>query len=98
MAGSMLNVGTVTAPTVIVKVAFALQNPEGVNVYVVVALLVNAGDQLPEIPLSEVVGSGAKNSPEQIGATELKVGVSPVFTVTVKIAVDAHCPAVGVKV
>jgi hypothetical protein len=33
---------------------------EGVNVYVVVAVLFKTGDQVPEIPLLEVVGRGDK--------------------------------------
>ena len=71
----------------------------GVNVYVVVALLSNAGDQVPIIPLLEVVGNAFKISPEQIGATAVKVGVVVVwFTVIVNVADDAHCPAVGVNV
>ncbi|AWI25261.1 hypothetical protein HYN49_04765 [Flavobacterium pallidum] len=41
----------------------------GVNAYVAVAVLSKAGDQVPVIPLSEVVGSAAKVPPEQIGAT-----------------------------
>ncbi len=57
-----------------------------------------AGDQVPVIPLVEVVGKAAKLAPEQIGATELKVGVIFGFTVIVKVVVLAHCPAFGVKV
>ena len=63
-----------------------------------VAVLFNAGDQDPVIPLFEVVGSGDKVAPEQIGATALKVGMIFGLTVIVKVVVVAHCPAVGVKV
>ena len=58
----------------------------------------SAGAQVPVIPLLEVVGSGASVAPEQIGATALKAGVTLGLTVMVKVAVVAHCPAVGVKV
>ena len=50
------------------------------------------------MPLFEVVGSADKVDPEQIGATALNVGVTFGLTVIVKVAVVAHCPAVGVKV
>ena len=54
------------------------------------AVLSKAGDQVPVIPLVEVVGNAAKVAPEQIGATALKVGVVLVLTVIVKVAVVAH--------
>ena len=50
----------------------------GVNVYVVVIVLFNAGSHVPVIPLSDVVGNGANVAPEQIGATGLNVGVTGV--------------------
>ena len=50
------------------------------------------------IPLLEVVGSGDKVAPEQIGATAVNVGVMFGLTVIVKVVVVAHCPAVGVNV
>ncbi len=55
------------------------------------------GAQLPVMPLSEVVGS-EKLPPEQIGATCVKLGVRFGLTVTVIVAVVAHCPELGVKV
>jgi len=58
----------------------------------------SAGDHEPVIPLFEVVGNADKVAPEQIGATALNVGVMFGLTVIVKVAVVAHCPAVGVKV
>ena len=58
----------------------------------------NAGAQVPVIPLLDVVGSAVMVAPEQMGATALKVGVMFGFTVMVKVAVVAHCPAVGVNV
>jgi hypothetical protein len=50
------------------------------------------------MPLFEVVGSGDKAAPEQIGATALNVGVMFGLTVIVNVAVVAHCPADGVNV
>ena len=50
------------------------------------------------MPLVEVVGSGVKVAPEQIGATAVNVGVTIGFTVIVNVVVLAHCPAVGVNV
>ena len=61
-------------------------------------VLSNAGDQVPVMPLVEVVGRADKVAPEQIGATALKVGVMFGLTVIVKVVVVAHCPAVGVKI
>ena len=58
----------------------------------------NAGDQVPVMPLLEVVGSAVRVAPEQIGATGLNVGVIFGLTVIVNVAVVAHWPAVGVKV
>jgi len=90
-----LNIGL----TVIVSVAVVAHCPAvGVNVYVVVAVLSNAGDQVPVIPLLDVVGNGANTAPEQIAATGVKVGVTFALTVIVSVVVVAHCPAVGVNV
>ena len=61
-------------------------------------MLFRAGDQVPLIPLVEVVGNADKVAPEQIGATAAKVGVTFGLTVIVNVVVVAHCPAVGVKV
>jgi hypothetical protein len=58
----------------------------------------SAGDQVPVIPLVEVVGNADKVAPEQIGATALNVGVMFGLTVIVNVVVVAHCPAVGVNV
>ena len=57
-----------------------------------------AGDQVPVILLSEVVGNAAKAPPEQIAATGVKVGVTVGLTVMDNVVVDAHCPAAGVNV
>ena len=63
-----------------------------------VAVLFSAGDQVPVIPLLEVVGSAFNVPPEQIGATAVNVGVMFGLTTIVNVVVVAHCPAVGVKV
>ena len=94
-----LNVGVTFVLTVIVKVAVVAHCPAaGVKVYVVVAVLFKAGAHVPVIPLLEVVGKAVSVAPEQIGATALNVGVTFGLTVIAKVAVVAHCPAVGVKV
>ena len=54
----------------------------GVNVYVVVAALLIAGDQVPLIAFVEVVGK-LNVSPAQIADTCVNVGVAAGFTVTV---------------
>ena len=64
----------------------------------VVAVLFNAGVQVPVIPFSDVVGNGASKSPKQIDATGSNVGVIFGLTVIVTVAVVAHWPDVGVKV
>jgi len=56
------------------------------------------GDQVPVIPLLDVVGSAVRVAPEQIGATAVNVGVVLVLTVIVNVAVVAHWPGSGVKV
>jgi hypothetical protein len=53
--------GLTTMVIVVVTSQFAVEL--GVKVYVVVALLFNAGDQVPEIPLFEVVGKAANVPP-----------------------------------
>ena len=63
-----------------------------------VAVLSKAGDQVPVIPLLDVVGNGDKVAPEQIGATALNVGVMLELTVIVSVVVVAHWPASGVNV
>ena len=63
-----------------------------------VAVLFKAGDQVPVILLSDVVGNAVNTPPEQIAATGLKVGVTAGLTVMLNVVVDAHCPAAGVNV
>ena len=56
----------------------------------VVEILLMAGDQVPVIPLVDVVGNADKLAPEQIELTCAKVGVVFGFTVIVMVAVVAH--------
>ena len=50
------------------------------------------------IPLDEVVGKTGAGDPGQIAGIEANVGVICGLTVTVSVAVVAHCPAAGVNV
>ena len=54
----------------------------GVKVYVVVAVLFKAGDQLPTILLFDVVGNALNVPPEQIDPICVKEGVVSGLTVT----------------
>ena len=63
-----------------------------------VVLSTVAGDQVPVIPLFEVVGRTGAVDPVQIGFIAVKVGVMLELTVTSKVAVVAQWPAVGVNV
>lgn len=62
----------------------------GVNVYVVVVVLSNAGDHVPVTPLFDVVGNADNAAPLQIGDTAVKVGVTFGVTVIDKVVVVAH--------
>lgn len=88
----------IASTVIVIVVLLAFCPPFGINVYKVVAVLFNAGDQVPVIPLLEMVGKAAKVAPEQIGFTCVKVGVTIEFTVIVIVTTVAHCPAFGVKV
>jgi hypothetical protein len=61
-------------------------------------VLSNAGDHVPVMLLFDVVGRAFKVAPAQIAATCVNVGVTIGLTVIVIVAVEAHCPAVGVNV
>jgi hypothetical protein len=99
IGATAVNVGVMFGLTVIVKVAVVAHCPVvGVNVYVVVVVLSKAGDQVPVMPLLEVVGNGVSVAPEHTGATAANVGVIFGLTVIVNVVVVAHCPAVGVNV
>jgi hypothetical protein len=60
-------------------------------------VLSKAGDQVPVMPLFDIVGNGDKVAPEQIVATGVNVGVVFEFTVIVNVVVVAHCPGSGVN-
>ena len=99
IGATAVKVGVIFGLTVMVNVVVVAHWPAvGVNVYVVVAVLFNAGDQVPVNPLVDVVGSAVRVAPEQIGATAVNVGVMFGLTVMVNVAVVAHWPAAGVKV
>ena len=70
--------------TVIVIEAVEAHCPAvGVKVYAVVTVLFTAGDQIPVIPLFDVVGRALKDAPEQIADTCVNVGVTIGLTVIV---------------
>ena len=56
----------------------------------VAVLLTVAGLQVPVIPLLEVAGRAGATEPEHIGAITVNVGVTWLFTVTVRVVVKAH--------
>ena len=98
IGATCVNVGVVCGFTVTVIVAVEAQAlAAGVKVYVVVAVLLIAGDQVPVIPLSEVVFN-VNDPPLQIAATCVNVGVTFGLTVTLIVVVVAQAPAVGVNV
>ena len=65
--------------------------------YVVVAAVLTAGDQVPVILLLEVAGN-VKAVPAHFGVICVNAGVTFGVIVTVIVVVVAHCPDVGVKV
>ena len=60
-------------------------------------LLTTVGNQVPAMPLFDVLGKVGAAVPLQKAGIGVKVGVTDGLTVTVKLAADAHCPALGVK-
>ena len=70
----------------------------GEKVYVVVAVLLIAGDQVPEIPFVEFVGSGGIAVPGQYGPTCEKDGRIFGVIMMLIVCVVAQSPEVGVKV
>ena len=60
-------------------------------------MLTTVGDQVPAMPLFDVLGNVGAVVPLQKAGIGVKVGVTDGLTVTLKLAVDAHCPALGVK-
>lgn len=87
-----VKVGVITGNTVISIVVDIAHCPaSGVNEYVpLTVLLTTAGDQLPVIPLVDVVGNTGAKVPEQIAGTGSNVGVRIGLTVTVSVVVVAH--------
>ena len=62
------------------------------------AVLSNAGDQVPVMPFVEVVGKADNVAPEQSALTCVNAGAIFGLTVMVIVVVVAHCPVVGVNV
>ena len=60
-------------------------------------MLTVIGDHVPAMPLFEVLGKEGAAVPLQKAGIGLKVGVTDGLTVTLKLAVVAHCPTLGVK-
>ena len=86
-----VKVGVGFGVTEIVIFAIVAHSPAvGVNTYAVVAVMSIAGNQVPVIPLFEVVGNGDKVTPEQIEFTCVNVGVGFGVTEIVIDAVVAH--------
>ena len=82
---------TVTSTVVVV----AHWPASGVNVYVPLdVLLTTAGDQVPVMPLSDVVGNIGATVPEQIAAIGAKLGVTFGVTVTSIVVDVAHCAGI----
>ena len=100
IGATALNIGTIGTllTTMVIVVELAHKPVVGVNVYVVVEVLFNAGDQVPVIPFVDVVGNVFIVAPEHIGATAVKVGVILGLTVIVSVVEVAHKPVVGVNV
>ena len=91
IAATGLNVGVMFGLTVTLSVAVVAHWPAvGVKVYVVVAVLLNAGAQVPDITSMDVVGSVGAAAPLQIAAIGLNVGVVLELTFTVNVDVVAH--------
>jgi hypothetical protein len=60
--------------------------------------LLMSGDQLPVIPLVDAVGRPGILLPAQYGPNVPKEGVGFGVIVIVRVTLEAHCPASGVKV
>ena len=84
-----VNVGVIFGFTVTVMVVGVAHCPAaGVKVYVVVAVLFTAGDQVPMIPFVEVVGRAGMAAPAQKGPTGLNAGAITGFTVTLVVETE----------
>ena len=92
IAATCVKVGTVLGLTVTVSEAVvAHPAPVGVNVYVVVAVLLTAGNHVPAIELLDVAGK-VNAFPLQIGAIGLNVGVVDAKPVPLAATVNAVAP------
>ena len=97
-------VGVARELIVMLRVAVVAHCPAvGVKVYTVVpgvAVLMLAGFQLPEMAgtLVEIIGNDGGTEFWHKGPIVAKVGVTRELTVMLRVAVVAHCPAVGVNV
>ena len=90
-AGIRAKFGATFGFTLMVKVVFVAHSPAvGVKVYKVVAVLFRPGNQVPVIPLIEVVGNGAITEPLQTAGTGLNVGVTLGFTIIIIVVAVAH--------
>ncbi len=71
VAATVLKIGAIPAWTWIGILWFKGQGSDmsGVKVYVVVAVLFSAGDQVPKILFADVVGKSESASPLQIAST-----------------------------
>ena len=77
IGGTCVNVGVTIGFTVMISVTIVADWPiAGVNVYVVVVILSNAGVQIPMILLVDLIGNGDNVPPTQIAATGENVGVT----------------------
>lgn len=93
-----MNVGVALLFTETIIVAVDAHWPAvGAKVYVVVAVLFTDGFHVPVTPFVEVVGN-VNDPPVQIAGTCVNIGVTLLFTETVIVAFNAHCPVVGIKV
>ena len=97
-----LKVGVMFGLTVTVNVAVVAHGPaSGVKIYVPEFWLsTTEGFHVPVIPFVEVFDKVGTVPPAQIVSDVPKLNAGTIFgvTVTVNVAVVAHCPAVGVKI
>ena len=97
-----VNAGVSSVVMVISIVATAAHCPAAaVNVYVVVPMadvLITAGLHVPVMPLLDVVGNAGAVLFWHNGPICVNVGITCAFTIMLKEAGVAHCPAAGVNV
>jgi hypothetical protein len=84
--------------TIVIVVVAAHCPAVGVKVYVVVAVLLIAGLQVPLILLFDVVGNAASGVLIHTGGIWVNAGTVGGFTTIVIVVVVAHTPATGVNV